>query len=79
MAVALSPSSFGRLLDPLGGQRDLGRRRLRPLSPLSFVEDPTRIFRAARYVDYYHFEYDFAPDPAASAENGYRFLRRIRF
>ena len=45
----LGPASFGRLLDPHGGQADLARRRLRPLHPLSFVEDPTRIFRAARY------------------------------
>jgi tRNA nucleotidyltransferase/poly(A) polymerase len=50
MAMALSPAAFGRLLDPLGGRLDLERRRLRPLSPLSFVEDPTRIFRAARYA-----------------------------
>jgi tRNA nucleotidyltransferase (CCA-adding enzyme) len=50
LAVALQPSTFGRLLDPLGGRLDLSRRRLRPLHPLSFVEDPTRIFRAARYA-----------------------------
>jgi tRNA nucleotidyltransferase (CCA-adding enzyme) len=50
MAMALCPSSFGRLLDPFGGNLDLKRRRLRPLSPLSFVEDPTRAFRAARYA-----------------------------
>jgi tRNA nucleotidyltransferase (CCA-adding enzyme) len=49
MAVCLSPACFGRLVDPHGGQADLARRRLRPLHPLSFVEDPTRIFRAARY------------------------------
>ena len=49
MAVALAPSAFGRLSDPFGGQRDLRQRLLRPLHPLSFVEDPTRIFRAARY------------------------------
>lgn len=50
MAVALSPSEFGRLLDPLGGHADLRARRLRVLHPLSFVEDPTRVFRAARYA-----------------------------
>ena len=43
------------------------------------ITDWVSVFRAARYVDLYHFEYDFAPDPAASAENGYKFLRRIRF
>lgn len=50
MAVALAPDRFGRLLDPVGGQRDLGARRLRSLRPLAFVEDPTRIVRAARYA-----------------------------
>src|SRR5262249_60739118 len=50
MALALAPSDFGMLLDPSGGLDDLRRRRLRPLGPLSFVEDPTRILRAARYA-----------------------------
>src|SRR5262245_36376682 len=58
MAIALQPSAFGRLLDPLGGQRDLARRTLRPLHPLSFVEDPTRIFRAARYAARLGFRLD---------------------
>jgi tRNA nucleotidyltransferase (CCA-adding enzyme) len=38
------------LLDPLGGRVDLAAGRLRVLHPLSFVEDPTRMFRAARYA-----------------------------
>jgi len=50
MCVALAPPAWGRLLDPFGGQRDLAARRLRPLHPLSFVEDPTRIWRGARYA-----------------------------
>jgi tRNA nucleotidyltransferase (CCA-adding enzyme) len=50
MAIALGPERFGHLLDPLGGRRDLRRRRLRALRPLAFVEDPTRVFRAARYA-----------------------------
>ena len=58
MAVALAPSAFGRLLDPLGGQRDLAAHRLRVLHPLSFVEDPTRIFRAARYAARLGFRLD---------------------
>jgi tRNA nucleotidyltransferase (CCA-adding enzyme) len=49
MAVELASGTFG-LLDPLGGTADVARRRLRVLHPLSFVEDPTRIFRAARYA-----------------------------
>ncbi len=50
MALDLAPSSFARLVDPCGGRHDLRRRILRPLHPLSFVEDPTRLFRAARYA-----------------------------
>jgi tRNA nucleotidyltransferase (CCA-adding enzyme) len=49
MAVELGSGTFG-LLDPLGGIVDLERRRLRILHPLSFVEDPTRMLRAARYA-----------------------------
>jgi tRNA nucleotidyltransferase (CCA-adding enzyme) len=60
MSVALSPSAWGRLLDPHGGQRDLEARRLRILHPLSFVEDPTRIFRAARYASRLGLEPDAA-------------------
>jgi len=58
MAVALQPSAFGQLLDAVGGRRDLGERRLKPLHPLSFVEDPTRIFRAARYAARLGFRLD---------------------
>jgi tRNA nucleotidyltransferase (CCA-adding enzyme) len=49
MAVELASAAFG-LHDPLGGSTDVTRRQLRILHPLSFVEDPTRIFRAARYA-----------------------------
>ena len=63
MALALAPDRFGRLLDPLGGQGDIRRRRLRVLQPLSFVEDPTRVFRAARYAS----RLGFRPDAATRA------------
>lgn len=49
MAVELHSGGFA-LLDPFGGRADLAARRLRILHPLSFVEDPTRMFRAARYA-----------------------------
>ena len=49
MAVELTADAWD-LLDPFGGVVDLERRRLRILHPLSFVEDPTRLLRAARYA-----------------------------
>jgi tRNA nucleotidyltransferase (CCA-adding enzyme) len=57
LAVALAGGELA-LLDPFGGRRDLARRRLRVLHPLSFVEDPTRIFRAARYATRLGFSLD---------------------
>lgn len=49
LAIELAGEGW-EILDPAGGRRDLAARRLRVLHPLSFVEDPTRIFRAARYA-----------------------------
>jgi tRNA nucleotidyltransferase (CCA-adding enzyme) len=58
MAVSLRPDDFGRLVDPFGGRRDLAERRLRVLHNLSFVDDPTRIFRAVRYESRLGFRMD---------------------
>jgi len=49
MAVSLKGEDFGRLVDPFGGRRDLEQRTIRVLHNLSFIDDPTRIFRAVRY------------------------------
>jgi tRNA nucleotidyltransferase (CCA-adding enzyme) len=49
MAVSLQAADFGRLVDPFGGRRDLENRTIRVLHNLSFIDDPTRIFRAVRY------------------------------
>ncbi|RME33806.1 MAG: CBS domain-containing protein [Deltaproteobacteria bacterium] len=48
LAVALNGERFGELLDFFGGQRDLKDKAIRVLHNLSFVEDPTRAFRAVR-------------------------------
>lgn len=48
LAIRLDPDHYGELLDFYGGEQDLKNRRIRVLHSLSFVEDPTRILRAAR-------------------------------
>ncbi|MBQ6669154.1 MAG: CBS domain-containing protein [Deltaproteobacteria bacterium] len=48
LAISLNRRDFGELLDFFGGQRDLRDKVIRVLHNLSFVEDPTRIFRAIR-------------------------------
>jgi tRNA nucleotidyltransferase (CCA-adding enzyme) len=50
LAIRLDGSAWGQVLDPTGGLDDLARRRVRVLHPLSFVEDPTRVFRAVRFA-----------------------------
>jgi tRNA nucleotidyltransferase (CCA-adding enzyme) len=57
MAVDLTTDAFD-VVDPYGGRWALARRQLSVLHPLAFVEDPTRIFRAARYAT----RLGFAPD-----------------
>jgi len=49
MALRVDGAHFGELLDPHGGQSDLAARAVRVLHPGSFVDDPTRLFRAVRY------------------------------
>ena len=46
---AMAMSDEGLLIDPHGGQTDLGARRLRHVSP-AFREDPLRVFRVARFA-----------------------------
>jgi tRNA nucleotidyltransferase (CCA-adding enzyme) len=58
MAVSLKGDDFGRLVDPFGGRADLAEGRIRVLHNLSFIDDPTRIFRAVRYENRYGFRMD---------------------
>ncbi|OAT86553.1 CBS domain-containing protein [Desulfotomaculum copahuensis] len=55
MAVALNDDRFGDLIDYFGGQEDLQYGLVRVLYNLSFIEDPTRILRAVRFEQRYHF------------------------
>lgn len=48
MAIRLNKISIGELTDYFGGLRDLKERVIRVLHSLSFIEDPTRAFRAVR-------------------------------
>ncbi len=49
LAIRLNSRFFGQLIDFYGGQRDLKEKTIRVLHGLSFVEDPTRVFRAIRF------------------------------
>jgi tRNA nucleotidyltransferase (CCA-adding enzyme) len=55
LALKLNPGEFGTLLDFFGAQRDLKERVISVLHNLSFVEDPTRVFRAIRFEQRFRF------------------------
>ncbi|RZM78756.1 CBS domain-containing protein [Leptolyngbya iicbica] len=50
LAVSLTPPQPGQLLDFFGGLVDLQARHIRVLHANSFIEDPTRIYRAVRFA-----------------------------
>ncbi|NOZ25501.1 MAG: CBS domain-containing protein [Nitrospirae bacterium] len=56
IAVKLNTREFGQLIDYFGAQRDLREKTIRVLHNLSFVEDPTRAFRAVRFAERFGFK-----------------------
>lgn len=62
-AMALRLGDGRELLDPHGGREDLGAGVLRVLHDRSFIDDPTRALRGARYAA----RFDLDPDPETEA------------
>ena len=55
LAMRLDINAFGTIVDETGGLKDLEAGIIRVLHKQSFIDDPTRIFRAARYAGRYDF------------------------
>ena len=58
MALELRPRGRAKVLDPFDGQADLAAGVLRVLHDRSFVDDPTRAFRALRFATRFGFRLD---------------------
>lgn len=56
LAISLNRNTFGQLIDFFGAQRDIKENTIRVLHSLSFVEDPTRVFRAIRFERRFGFQ-----------------------
>ena len=56
LAMSLNPGTFGELVDCTNGLQDLRIGLIRALHDRSFIDDPTRIFRAIRYEGRYRFQ-----------------------
>ncbi len=55
LAVKLH-DDFGDLLDFFGGLNDIKNKKIRVLHMLSFIDDPTRMYRAVRFAARFGFE-----------------------
>ena len=53
MGISLNARTYGSLLDPFSGRADLKKKLLKVFHNKSFEDDPTRIFRAARFMGRY--------------------------
>jgi len=55
-AICLNSDDYGTIIDFFGAHRDLKDEVIRILHNLSFVEDPTRIFRAIKFANRFNFK-----------------------
>ena len=55
MAASINKNDFGELVDFFGGLNDLRRGVIKVLHKGSFIDDPTRIFRAVRFEQRFGF------------------------
>ena len=55
LAIKLDENHFGELIDGWGGYADIQHKLIRVLHSLSFIDDPTRILRAVRFEQRFHF------------------------
>lgn len=65
---AMAQSSTGQLIDPHGGKSDLEAGILRHVSAQSFVEDPVRVLRLARFATRYQ-NFEVSPETMTLANS----------
>lgn len=58
LVIRLNAPHFGELVDLHDGLRDLQNKTIRVLHGLSFIDDPTRVFRAIRFEQRLNFQLD---------------------
>ncbi|HJQ14998.1 MAG TPA: hypothetical protein VJ830_09645 [Anaerolineales bacterium] len=75
MAIRLDGAHFGELRDSLNGRDDLQNGLIRVLHSNSFIDDPTRMYRAVRYEVRYGFH--LAEDTLALIPEACGFVEKL--
>jgi tRNA nucleotidyltransferase (CCA-adding enzyme) len=58
LLMGISKKNFGIIYDYLGGIEDIEKKTIRVLHKNSFIDDPTRIFRAFRFKERFSFRFE---------------------
>lgn len=69
LALKINKGEFGELLDLFGGQKDLAAKKIRVLHNKSFIDDPTRVFRAIRFEQRLNFKIE---------PNTFKLMRQVK-
>lgn len=67
LAISLNRKNFGEIMDFFGGRKDLAAKKIKVLHKMSFIEDPTRIFRAVRFEQRLGFKMDHQTEKIAAS------------
>lgn len=62
IALSITPSNPFELLDLFGGESDIINKTIRTLHSRSFIDDPTRLYRAIRFAERFGFCLDSKTD-----------------
>ncbi|MBN1299257.1 MAG: CBS domain-containing protein, partial [Actinobacteria bacterium] len=77
LAMSLNKADFARIIDYFGGKKDLAEKRIKVLHKLSFIEDPTRIFRAVRFEQRLGFKMDNQTEKLAVSSIGMNMVSEL--
>ena len=77
LALSLNKNNFGEILDFFGGRKDIALKKIKVLHKMSFIEDPTRIFRAVRFEQRLGFKMDSQTEKLALSTIGLNIVSEL--